>query len=322
MGQKILIVKPTALGDVAQACLVVPAIKELQPDCKLSWVVDEQYADVVKICPAIDEVIEFPRERWRKKLNFTEIKNWAKELREKNFDVALDLQGLARSGWITWETRAPRRIGLKSAREFSWLAYTERVADRETHAVERYRQGVERLLGRTTFGKHFYLQPPELPENFGLVDGSYTVLHPYSSWETKLWPWERYEQLAESLPEEKFVLVGNGAFFPVAAPNMVDLRNRTSLKELLAVLGHSKIVISTDSGPAHLAAALGRNVISLFGATDPHKTAPKPKSGKILTSMAPCRPCLKRICRFTNPMQCLSDISMENAREAWKEMTL
>lgn len=309
MSKKILIIKPTALGDIAHASLVLPGIKKRQPDWHISWVVDTDYVSLLKLCPGIDEVIPFPRKDWRWRWPVGEILQWTTALRKKEFDITLDLQGLARSAWMTWAAGAKRRIGLHSAREMAFLTYTEQVNDTAVHAVDRYRQAVEHLVGKIPADELHYLQAPApYPE----LDGrKYIVLHPYSLWQTKLWPWEYYSRLANALFQETFVFVGHGPFFPISAPNIIDLRNQTNLMGLLSILGHAESVISTDSGPAHLAAALGKPVISLFGATDPSRTAPRVHKGEILYADIVCRPCLKRICSHSIPMACMEHIGVE-----------
>lgn len=313
MRQRILIIKPTALGDVAQACLIVPQIKELWPNAHLSWIVDSAYRPILDLCPEVDEIIEFPRKKWRTRWPIYEIAEWSRKLREAKFDIALDLQGLARSGWMTWATRAKRRIGLASAREFAWLSYTEKVKDSAVHAVDRYRQAVSQLIGQAlkenTYSK---LQAPQPSTLIPYPYESYIVLHPYSMWATKLWPWERYEKLAYALPNKKFVMIGSGPFFPVTAPNILDLRDKTPLSELLSILAHAESVVSTDSGPAHLAAAFGKKVVSIFGATDPSRTAPKCDQSIVLTeNTLTCRPCLKRTCAHPQALKCLENVSFE-----------
>jgi ADP-heptose:LPS heptosyltransferase len=158
----------------------------------------------------------------------------------------------------------------------------------------------------------------ELPA--GLQEGRYTVLQPYSLWTTKLWAWSNYSALARLLPEEKFVLVGTGAFFPIDEPNVVDLRNRTTLAELLLVLSNARVVVGTDSGPLHLAAAFDTPLLALFGATDPRKTAPRSAHTNVLTTDLECRPCLRRQCRRQNVMECLQSITPSRVAAAWKEI--
>jgi len=320
---KVLVVKPTALGDVAQALAVAPLLKQW-PDCgELVWLVDEEYAPLVRLSPAVDRLILFPRKRWSRQCNGREIISWLLALRRENFGLVLDLQGLARSGFMTGITGAPRRVGLASARELSGLACNETVADGQEHAVDRYLAAVRQVVGAETpgAGARAVLDIPPTPLPEGLQSGCYTVLHPYSQWQTKLWPWENYETMARACPEETFVLIGYGAFFPVQAPNCVDLRNRTTLELLLAVLAHARVVISTDSGPLHVAAALGRPVLGLYGATDPGRTGPRGTRATVLTTDLPCRPCLSRTCTNAQPLECLQKIGIDRVLQGWANLS-
>lgn len=296
-------------------CLIAPAIKAIHPEWHVSWIVDEDFTDVVRLCDGIDEIISFPRKNWRQRSPLSEIFSWFRQLIEKKFDVTLDLQGLARTALMSAVACAERRIGLASAREFSHLAYNEIVQDRAPHAVDRYRQAVAQLVGKT-ISETYRLRLPPVAENIGLLSQKYIVLHPYSLWETKLWPWDHYTTLTSSLPQETFVLVGRGEFFPCSGANIIDVRNQTSLSELLSILAHAKAVVSTDSGPAHLSAALGRPVVSLFGASDPQKTAPRSPQSVALFKKISCQPCVKRICRHSNVMECVKKITVEDARNA------
>lgn len=303
---KLLIVKPTALGDVAQAVRVVPKLKEAIADLELGWIVDEDYVEFLSACPLIDEVISFPRKRWRKCWSLGEIGRWGRALRNRGYDTVLDLQGLARSGLMTWASGAERRIGLASAREGAGWAYTERVSDSQKHAGDRYRAACDYLAeGRLPAG-HYQLPLPKT--GLAGLPGSYFVIHPYSLWATKLWPWTNYQAVVNRLPEVCFVVVGTGDLFPLRGKNVVDLRNRTSIAELLKILGRARGVISTDSGPAHLTAAYGVPIMTLFGATDPERTGPIGSNSTIFTSDVPCRPCLNRQCESRHKMRCLREI--------------
>ncbi|MDR1144913.1 MAG: glycosyltransferase family 9 protein [Verrucomicrobiales bacterium] len=314
-----LVIKPTALGDVAQALTVAPVLKSRGG--RLTWLVDEDYAPLVTACPWVDELITFPRRRLRAAP--AAFARWLLTLRRHKFDLALDLQGLARSALMTRAVRATRRVGLQSGREWSRLAYDEVVADVQTHAADRYLTAALTVTGTASgdamTDTQLLVRPPdELPA--GLRTGGYTVLHPYSRWETKLWPWRNYEQLARLLPEEKFVLVGQGNFFPATAPNLLDLRGQTDLRGLLTLLGAARAVVGTDSGPLHVAAALDRPLVALFGATDPRKTAPRARQVKLLTTDLSCRPCLRRHCQRANRMACLRAITPAQVVAAWRSL--
>ena len=322
MSLHLLVVKPTALGDVAQALPVAAGIKKARPDWRLTWVVDEDYIPLVEASPHVDRILPFPRRRWRREGGgLKEWIPWSLSLRRLRPDVTLDLQGLARSGWMTWASGAGRRVGLASAREGSFLAYQERVDDRAVHAVDRYWQAAEQVVGAPLDRTGAALRCPEvalLPK--GLRSGAYHVLHPYSLWETKLWPWRNYGALAAAHPGESFVLIGQGGPFPVDAERVTDLRGRLPLAVLLAVLAHARSVISTDSGPAHVAAAFGVPVVCLFGATDPGRTAPRgPECRVVSLDGLECRPCLQRECtRAVHPMECLSGLSVEQVSKVWR----
>jgi heptosyltransferase I len=315
---KILVVKPTALGDVAQALLVAPLLRHISSCSELVWLVDEDYQSLVRCSPLVDRLILFPRKRWRRKWMNREWINWLIKLRREGFDLVIDLQGLARSAVMTWATGAPRRLGLASAREGAFLAYTEIVMDTEEHAVDRYAQAVAVVSDAELPLTSTYLDQKsgKLPAN--LVSGEYTVLHPYSLWASKLWNWQNYESLIRSLSSEIFVLIGQGTFFPVLADNCVDLRNQTTLDELLLILSHSRMVISTDSGPLHLAAAFGRPVIGLFGATSEFKTGARSKRGIMLSSTDSG---LSKSHRQKYPETCLLTMTVSEVLSAWQELT-
>lgn len=306
---RVLIIKPTALGDVAQALRVVPLLAEVHEHCQIDWVVDEDYLPLVSASPRIRKAIAFPRRKWRQSRAPGDMIRWAvRELRAQEYDVALDLQGLARSGLMTLAARAPVKIGLESAREGAGCFYHACVPDRKAHAVDRYRQAVEWVAGRRLPSEHYHTLSKEAFKQCP-VEEDYVVLHPYSLWETKLWPWEYYSKLAQCYPEKQFVVVGKGEHFPLFADNIMDLRNETSLSELISILANASAVVSTDSGPAHVAAAFGVPVTTLFGATDERLTSPVGSLNQVLSTSISCRPCLKRTCFHDKSMACMRELS-------------
>ncbi|MEM9443867.1 MAG: glycosyltransferase family 9 protein [Verrucomicrobiota bacterium] len=309
---KALIIKPTALGDVAQALLVIPTLKERSYCDHLAWIVDEDYVPLLESCPLIDQIISFPRKRWQKSLPLGEILDWSRKLRTYQFDLVLDLQGLARSGLMTWATGAKKRLGLASARELSHLAYHETIQDTQKHAINRYHGAIRHLMGSKTPLKRHHLKPPAIKQSkLSELDG-YIVIHPYSNWQTKLWPWRNYEQVVRAFPKENFILIGKGSFFPCKADNIQDLRGRTSICELIEILANAKLVLSTDSGPTHIAALYNRPIITLFGATDAHKTSPSATKTRCLSAQLKCQPCLNRSCKEHRPMACMENIDIRD----------
>ncbi|HSI83601.1 MAG: glycosyltransferase family 9 protein [Candidatus Methylacidiphilales bacterium] len=308
---RILIVKPSALGDVVQALPVLTGLKRHWPAAQIDWIVNDSLAGIIEGHPCLHRPVLYQRKQWTKLSALPRVLDFARELRRTRYDLVIDLQGLARSGLMTWATRCPRRIGLRSAREGSRHAYTELIDDtKESSASARYLLALQ----------HLGIEPR--PHDFGLtatvpLPFFYTpdkkgvppiVVHPYSQWRTKLWPWRYFQQLADAAPAQPFVVVGEGPWFPITGQNVTDLRGTLNLRQLIAVLHSASAVLSTDSGPAHLAAALGRPTLALFGATDCRKTKPAGPRVEVITHEVFCSPCLKRHCRNSFPMECMSGL--------------
>jgi len=280
--RRLLVIKPTALGDVAHALQVVPYLKESGWCDQLGWVVDAAYVPLLECCPYIDEIIVYPRTRWRKRWPVSEMLTWGKMLREKSYDITLDLQGLARSGLMALAADSTRRIGLKSSREGSRLCYNELVDDQARHAVDRYAAACGKLSGSCPVPgdylklKEIHQLPAPLERN------GYILLHPYSQRDEKCWPWRCYTDLVSEFPEETFVLVGKGEWFPCHGNNVIDVRNTTDLDGLVHLIGGSKGMISTDSGPLHIAAAFAKPVVGIYGASLPERTRPRGRQATYL----------------------------------------
>jgi len=318
---KILLIKPSALGDIVQALPVLTGLRRRWPAAKIDWLVNDSLREILEGHPCLNKVILYPRKRWTTPTRLPEMWRWGRALREEGYDITIDLQGLMRSGLMTWAAGAPRRIGLLSAREGAGSAYTEVVADTAISAAERYLTCLE------------HLEIPVQPLDFQLKAraplpqaaadlGSYIVLHPYTRWPTKLWPWRYYQELVDSMPGHRFVVVGEGPWFPLEAPGrLIDLRGRLTISTLVSVLDRAAVVLSTDSGPAHIAGALGRPTLVLFGATDWRKTKPSGPHVLVHTRALFCSPCLKRTCWRDTPVECMSLIEPQKIRLLLLQLT-
>ena len=221
-----------------------------------------------------------------------------------------------RSALMTWAANSPRRIGLQSAREGSRAMYNEIIADTAISAAERYLTCLEHL--EIPVDRHDFQLIPRAPLPAAVADfGPYLALHPYSRWRTKLWPWRYYQELIDSMPDRKFVVVGEGPWFPLDAPGrLIDLRGQLTIGTLVTVLSKAQAVLSTDSGPAHIAGALGRPTLVLFGATDWRKTKPSGPHVFVRTHALFCSPCLKRTCWRDTPVECMSLLGPQKIRTA------
>lgn len=317
---RILIIKPSALGDVIQALPVATGLKRHWPQVKLDWVVNDTYQEILAGHPAIDQLWLYRRKRWTSPLRLPEMWRWGRELRDQHYDIVIDLQGLLRSGLMTGATRAPRRIGLNSAREGSKYFYNEGVDDYPLAAADRY-LCVLSYLGVPFQRFDFQLKASTpLPLEVSALAERPIVIHPYSRWRTKLWPFRYYQDLIRLFPGKTFVLVGEGPWFPIEGGNLLDLRGKLNLSQLMSVLQYGQATLSTDSGPAHLSAALGTPTLTLFGATDWRKTKPAGNNVKVVTNAIFCAPCLKRSCYRDVPMQCLTEITPEMVAEQLNSM--
>jgi heptosyltransferase-1 len=320
--QRILIIKPSSLGDVVHALPVLHLLRRRWPDAKISWLVAPYCSGLLEGHPDLDEVIIFDRRRfgtaWKSPSAGMELIQFKRDLRRREFDCVIDLQGLFRSGWLAWQTRAPMRIGFANAREWAWMFYTHRVpiATMEQHAVDRYLK-VAAALGCETEPVEFRFAVSEsdraaAAEMAGNGEG-YAVLMPGANWPTKRWGAEKFAALVETIRERfrlKCIVAGGPDTVELAKqlPAAVDLTGKTNLPQLVALLEGASLVVANDSGPMHIAAALGRPLVTIFGPTNPIRTGPYGRMESVVRVDIPCSPCYSRSCSHTS---CLKWLGIE-----------
>jgi heptosyltransferase-1 len=314
---KILIIKPSSLGDIIQAMPVAVALKKQYPSCAIHWFAFYPYRELFREHQAIDQLWTPPPRGWWTPSRWPHAFTFFKKLQSERFDCALDLQGLFRSGFFMALSGARRRVGLHPSREGARLFYQ---AVHHTHscaAAARYLEAAAYLGAKAVDPCDFGLGAAPIPPPLDLKPQSYIVIHPFARWKTKLWPWEHYLQILCGFPDDRFVVVGEGAIRVPLPSNALDLRGKSTLWELMGILRHARVVISSDSGPAHIAAAYGVPTLVLFGATDPARTAPQGKRVKILRAPnIACSPCLKRVCHNPETMACMNRLNAEQVIEA------
>jgi len=316
--KRILIVKPSALGDIVHTLPFLHRLRERFKTAHISWLVVPAFASLLNGHPLLDEVVLFERKRfasgWRNPSAAKGLFNFATSLRRANYDMAIDLQGLLRSAWITWQTRAPVRVGFGYAREGAPIFYTHRVAtvSHERHAVERYMDVADALgcAGGPVVFDFAISESVRASVAPMLPDAAYAVLLPGTNWATKRWPAEKFAALAGPLWDRfglRTVIAGGadvGAMdFSGAGDRVVNLAGKTDLKQLAAVLENADVVIANDSGPMHMAAALGRPLVTLFGPTNAVRTGPYARPTTVLQLDLVCRPCYQRHCVHQSCMQ-------------------
>jgi lipopolysaccharide heptosyltransferase I len=307
---RILIIKPSALGDVVHTLPVLNLLRRRWPKAHIAWMINPGFASLIDRHPQLDEVILFERRRfgqfWRDPSAALGFFKFTGSLRAHRFDLVLDLQGLFRSGWLTFKTRAPIRVGFANARELAHLFYTHRVqvGSPEQHAVERYLKMAEFIgAGREPVEFNFATSEADRASVSQLLGdvNNYAVLMPGTNWETKRWPVEHFAALVEPLREQyglESIVAGGPDVAPLAArmPGTINLVGKTNLRQLTALLERAALVVANDSGPMHIAAALGRPLVTPYGPTNPIRTGPYARMDTVIRLDIPCSPCYSRKC--------------------------
>jgi heptosyltransferase-1 len=332
---KILIIKLSAIGDVVQTLPALEAIKKTYPGAEITWLVEEAAAGILEGHPLIDRLLISRRKAWTKTLGspfavvrgIGNIVRFIRELRSIRYDIAIDFQGLFKSGTLIGLARASRKIGFDGTRELSYLFLNERLPayDIEKHALDRYLD-VARFLGARDISPICTL-PIErevrvIREKIEVMNSPgrpLVVVNPMARWKTKLWHERRFAELADRLVKDKNAVViftGSREDRPVIdrmlammSGRAVNWAGETTLKELAALAFLSNLFITTDTGPMHLAAAAGATVLALFGPTAPWRTGPYGPSHIVVRTGMACSPCYKRKCDVG--VRCMEEITVE-----------
>lgn len=322
---KILILKPSSLGDVVQALPVLRLLKASNPGHQIYWWLGADLLDLLEGDPDLSGIILFYRQRWAQLRYWGELLDSIRQIRRERFELVIDLQGLARSALVAWLAGAELRLGVEEWREGAPAFYDVllRPPYPRAHAVDRYLEAARAL--KVPIHWNFTWLPLrrevalKLQEKWNPGGSRWLALHPGARWETKRWPVAYYAELVRQLsaddPELRFVVLGTktdsalGAAISTSSPKRcLDLTGQTSLSELIEWLRISSVLVTNDSGPMHIAAALGIPVVSIFGPTDPNLTGPYGQIESALHIDLPCAPCFKPQCHFERPLACLREI--------------
>ena len=342
--QNILVIKLSAIGDVVHSLPFLEVLKDKFPSSVVDWVVEEDAAGIVQGHPYIDQLIVFPRKSWIerfiKKGEYSsvgkEVVNFLKELKKKKYDIVVDLQGLFKSGILTFIARGKRKISLNGGREASSIFINERVVipTPNIHALEKY-ICIARYLGATdldwngqipidnTDKRYVDYLLQEIGNNKNMV-----AVNPMAKWKTKLWELDRFACLADRIKEElgaEVIFTGSESDHKAIETILsrmntkaLNLAGKSTLKELAYLYQKCAIVISTDTGPMHIAAAMTSPVvIALFGPTSPFKTGPYGAKHRVIRSGLECSPCFKKKC---DDMSCMKKITVDMVFKAVKEV--
>jgi heptosyltransferase-1 len=294
--EKILLIKPSSLGDIVMALPALSALRRSFPQTRISWLVRPEFAPLIEGHPHLDEILLFNRKLhahvWRSAAAGRDLLALLSKLRQGRFDAVLDLQGLFRTGLLAWFSGCRQRFGPRW-REMAHLFYTTSLPPRceWVHVVDYYLKLVE-TMGAGDLRPEFVL--PEKPVAAGAAHvllsqhridvNRYAVVIPGSTETSKCWPAERFAGLVDRLTSEHglaVVATGSKSESPMierirslAKQPPANLASQTPLPELVEVLRRARLVVSNDTGPGHIAGALGRPLVMMFSWSNPLRVGP------------------------------------------------
>jgi heptosyltransferase-1 len=325
---RILLIKPSSFGDIVHCLPVLAALKCHWSNAEVDWAVKREWAGLLTGHPMLRRVVLFPGTA------LEGVRSW-QTLRRDGYDMVLDLQGLLRSGLYAALTGSPVRVGFDDSREGSSWFYSRRikVSNDAVHAVDRCLDLVRQIGVKTAptpafpvpDGKQEQEWVDDLWRRNRVRDGeAVCIVHPSARWETKRWPAERFAQLADRLIAQegmRIMIVGSGGETSQIDQMLrqmnrpaINLAGQTELLQLAALLRRSNLLVSNDSGPMHLAAAVGTPVVAIFGPTDPSRVGPYGDGHVVLRKEIDCSRCTRRAC--IRDALCMKAIGVSDVFEA------
>ena len=346
--RSILIVKLSAIGDVVQTLPMVEALRDRYPQAQIDWLVEEESGDLLIGHPALNQVIVSRRKSWQKRLFYggefwatvKEAGKFIRGLRNTQYDWVIDNHGLFKSGLFVFLSRGLHKIGFKLypgiADEGNYLFTNERYKPLsiERHALERYLDLISQMGVPVKKPALQYSVPPDslkkaerLLTDHGFLSHPRVIIHPMAKWPTKQWPVKNFARLADALILKGALVILTGSPEDGNAvqeiqglthnpQKVLNLSGRTSLKELAGLFSLADLVLTPDTGPMHLAAAVKAPLIALFGPTAPWRTGPYGNGHLVLRKELACSPCFKKKCPT---MECMNSLTVEEVLEASEE---
>jgi heptosyltransferase-1 len=341
--RSILLVKLSAIGDVVHTLPLLEVLRKNFPEARIDWLVEGEASPLIEGHKDIDHVIVSFRKSWQKKLFSTgdrptvvsEVKRFLRDLRSCEYDLVIDLHGLFKSGLLTGLARGRRKIGFTGGKEGSLLFLTDRPYpfDYNLHALDRYLQAAQHLGCKINSWKGDIPLRAEdkdridrlLADRFS-PDETLIAVNPMARWATKLWDEKHFSNLAERLREDlscTVLFTGSPSDHPVIEriiggvnPPPLNLAGRTTLRELAYLYTRCRLVVTTDTGPMHIAAAMGVPVVALFGPTAPWRTGPYGKGHTVIQKKLECSPCFRKKCSH---LTCMKSITVEEVYDSVKK---
>ena len=339
--KKILIIRLSALGDAIHTLPMANAIRKHFPNIQLDWIVEDKAEKFIVNNPLINNVYVLPKKQWKKDKNkikvIKEFLSIVKSIKEQKYDVVIDTQQLFKSSLIMALSKGKRKISLDGGREFSWLFANEIIKtgrkqfDIYYHVVKRNLE-IAKYLGSETQEFPEFIIPDfngEYSEEIkGIIDNldksrKTIVLSPATTWQNKHWTIQGWVDVINEFKETYNIIVTAAEneksytmqiLQQINGGNIIDLTGKTTLADLVCIFKNSDLVVSPDSGSAHIAWATGSpKIITLFFATSSQRTAPYGDKYYSLSSKIPCSPCMKKHCKLkTNKNSCIKEIKSED----------
>ncbi len=327
---RILIVKPSALGDIVHTLPFLHALKNRFPWARIDWVVAQGLHRFLEGHPMIDKLWVIKKDQWKKLGNLRqtmgEINQLRKDLGGQKYDVAIDLSGLFRSGLITGFTKAPVRLGFKESDEGSPLFYTHKIhGSMKIHAIDRYLKIAE-FMGCRTDEIIYPFAPYDLnPPICKTLPERYAVMSPSAGKPANRWHAEKFGELASRL-DLPVVVIASAAEAEIAEEvvakakgNALSIAGQTGLKDLLAVIRKAQFFICNDTGPMHMAAALNVPVFAIFGPANPIRTGPYGKIHSVIHKELACSPCYAKHPCTNHDFRCMEELGVTRVFEIIQE---
>ena len=336
----------SALGDVVHALPVLDYLHKVRPGIEVGWVVEERFRELLEGNPLIAQLHLIRTREWKKRplslRTWREVSRLREEISAHGYDIVFDLQTNTKSGIVAWLSGAARRVGVApdQAREplnRYFMTSSVTIRRQDYHVTDRCLRIVSSAFGRDYTGMtlssdiHTGHEEEREAEAYlaTLGDGFVVLIHPGTTWETKLWHEHGWIELGQRVlaefPDSSILLSSAGTAERAMAERIaagIGGQSRVlpamSLKRLAAVLGKVDLVAGCDSGPVHMAAAVGTPTVSLYRATDARRTGPRGESNVTVQSHLPCTDCLNRQC--ANDRDCRSSISTEMMLEGVRKL--
>ncbi|HDS02106.1 MAG TPA: glycosyltransferase family 9 protein [Firmicutes bacterium] len=331
--KKILFIKLSSLGDVLMTIPVAEALKGEHPTVTLGWVTEEGGREVLEDYTALDKLYLFEKkkiEMWAKKGHFVRIigylRRFIREIKKENWEMSVDFQSLFRSSLIPFLARVPRRAA--SLKGINKLMINDNIPYSTFpggHAIDWYHHLASSvgLISPERRGRFFFplSEAKKNAAHAGLKQYKrpFVGMAPFSKWESKNWPEEYYRDVARWVTEERggTVFLYGGVAEKAkndriieGLKNVVNKAGELSLSEFAASTGEMDLFLSGDSGPMHIAAAMGVKQFSFFGPTNPKKTGPYNEKARLFRILLDCSPCFQKICpREGEKMVCMNDLT-------------